>query len=186
MNLFEIALISLALAFNTSGICIAAGLSLRKSDAGAMLSFLFLLVTIQLLFSFTGLLFGKVISGIFPSSTQWIALLLFILIGTKILYEWLQIRTEELSPDFTDMKVVLKMSLAAGIDPFIIFCGIGFLLPGLPETILVAGMTFLLFCSAWIIIGRSGGGASLKMRLIPVGGFILLAAGLHLFLKLIR
>ncbi|MEI6749304.1 MAG: manganese efflux pump MntP family protein [Bacteroidales bacterium] len=186
MNLFEIALISLALAFNTSGICLAAGYLLRKSETGFMLRFLFILVTTQLIFSFTGLLLGKVISGIFPSAIQWIALSLLVMMGLKILYQSLQAKPEDWSFITNELRVVIRLSLATSIDPFIVSAAIGFLAPTLPNTILVIGATFLLFCSAWLIIGRIRGTASFKLRLGTTGGLILLAAGLHLFLKLIR
>jgi manganese efflux pump family protein len=186
VNLFEIALISLALAFNTSGICFAAGNSLSKSDTGIMVRFLFSLVTIQLLFSFAGLLIGKVISGIFPSAIHWIAVSLLIMMGIKILYDALQTKPEEPAFKITDFKVRLRMSLAASVDPLIVFSGIGFLLPQLQDTLLVTGATFLLFYSAWILIGRIKGPSSSKFRFAPIAGLILLGAGLHLFIKLIR
>jgi len=186
VNLFEIALISLALVFNTSGICFAAGYSMRKAESGVMWRFLFFFVITQILFSFAGLLIGKAISGIFPTAIQWIALSLLIMMGIKILYESLQAKPEDWPFEMNDLKVVFKLSLAASIDPFIVSSAIGFLLPNLPNTILVIGLTFLLFCSAWLIIGRVRGAASLRFHLRTPGGLILLAAGLHLFLKLIR
>jgi manganese efflux pump family protein len=186
VNLFEIALISLALAFNASGMCFAAGYSLGKSDTGIMVRFLFSLVTIQLLFSFAGLLIGKALSGLFPLAIDWIAISLLIMMGIKILYDALQTKPEEQAYSITDFKDRLRMSLAASVDPFIVFSGIGFLLPQLQATLLVAGATFLLFCSAWLIIGRIKGPSSSKFRFAPIGGLILLAAGLHLLIKLIR
>jgi putative Mn2+ efflux pump MntP len=186
VNLFEIALISLALAFITSGLCFAAGYSLRKSDAGLMLRFLFLLVTTQLIFSFTGLLLGTAISKVFPFAIQWIALSVLVVMGLKTLFESLQSKQEDLTYDAAELKVIIRLALAASFTPFIVSTGIGFLSPNLPGSILVIGATFLLFCSAWLIIGRVRGAASLKIHLGSIGGLILLAAGLHLLIKLIR
>jgi putative Mn2+ efflux pump MntP len=186
VNLFEILLISLALAFNTSGICFVAGYSLRKSDSGIVIRFLFLLVTTQIIFSFAGLLLGTAIGRVFPLATQWISLSLLMMMGLKILYESLQAKTEDLTFDHTELRMIFKISLAASIDPLIVSTGIGLLLPNLPNSIMLIGATFLLFCSAWLIIGKVRGAASLKMRLGLIGGLILLAAGLHLFIKLVR
>jgi putative Mn2+ efflux pump MntP len=186
VNLFEIALISLALAFNTSGICMPVGYSLRKSDAGLLLRFLFLLVTSQLIFSFIGLLLGKAISGMFSFQIEWIVLSFLLIMGIKILSESLQAKSEDLAFNNAGFRSVIKLSLMASVNPFIVFTGIGFIAPILPNTIVVIGATFLLFCSAWLIIGRVRGSSSLRFRLGQVGGLILLAAGLHIFLKLIR
>jgi manganese efflux pump family protein len=185
VNLFEIALISLALAFNTSGICFAAVNNLRKSDAGITIRFLFLLVITQIIFSFIGLILGTAISRIIPSAIQWIALSVLIMMGLKILFESLQEKPQDWTFDITDLKVALKFSLAASIDPFIVSSGLGLFLPNLPNSILIIGATFLLFCSAWLIIGRARGTSPFKFRLRQTGGIILLAAGIHLFLKLI-
>jgi manganese efflux pump family protein len=186
VNLFEIALISIALAFNTSGICFRAASSPHKSDAGILLRMLFLLVTFQLLFSFAGLLLGKVISSVNSSVIHWIALSLMIMMGIKILFESFQGKPEYSSFNITDLKVVFRLSIAASIDPFVIFSGIGLLLPNIPDTLLLEGITFLLFISAWLIAGRKKGTDVFKLRLRPLGGLILLGAGLHLFIKLIR
>jgi manganese efflux pump family protein len=186
VNLFEIALVSVALALNTSGICFAAGYSMRKSDSGIMLRFLLILVITQIIFSFSGLFLGAAICGLFPAAILWITLLVLIVMGLKIVYESMQAKPEDWTFDTTEIKVVIRLALAASIDPLIVFTGIGLLLPNLPNTILVVGVTFLLFCSGWIMIGRMKGAPSIKLRIRSFGGLILLAAGLHLLIKLIR
>ena len=80
---------------------------------------------------------------------------------------------------------MVVLALGESINAFIITTGIGFLLPDIPKALLVISIILLLFSALWIYIGRNKGTSPFKFRLGTLGGLILVAAGLHLLIKLI-
>lgn len=185
MNLFEIALLTVALAFDLSGICLASGITLRDASAAVFLRFLLVLTSTQVMLSFAGLMVGSSLYGLVGGAGQWIALILFTGVGLKILFESLQHRPEEREFEASELKTMVMLALSANINSFIITTGIGFLTPDIPMSLLVIGVIMLLFSATWLFLGRTNGSSAFKFRSGAFGGLILVAAGLHLFIKLI-
>ena len=185
MNLFEIALLTVALSFDLSGICLAAGAMLRRADAAVSLRFLFVLVTTQVLLFFAGLMVGATLYNLVSEVGQWIALILFTGMGLKILFDSLQLKPGDRTFKTSELKTMVVLALASSINSFIIATGIGFLSPDIPMALLVIGVLMLLSSAIWLYLGRIKGSSALKLHLEYIGGLILVAAGLHLFIKLI-
>lgn len=184
MNLFQIALLTIALSFDLSGICLASGFSLRKTDAGVSLRFLLVLASTQVLLSFAGLMVGTALYSLVGEAGQWIASILFTGMGLKILFEALQHKPEDRGKTF-ELKTMVMLALAASINSFVITTGLGFLAPDIPMAMFLIGIIIFLFSAAWLYLGRIKGPKVFKSHLATVGGLIMVAAGLHLFIKLI-
>lgn len=185
MNLFDIALLAIALSFDLSGVCFASGALLHKAEAAVSLRFLFILDLTLVMLSLCGLMVGAALFAIVGEAGQWIALLLFIGTGLKIIFESLQPKTGDSAFAKSAVKTMVVLALGESINAFIITTGIGFLLPDIPKALLVISIILLLFSALWIYIGRNKGTSPFKFRLGTLGGLILVAAGLHLLIKLI-
>ena len=116
---------------------------------------------------------------------QWIASFLFGGLGIKILFESHQNKPEESLLETSELKTMVRLALAASINSFIVTTGIGFLAPDIPMAILIIGVLMLLLSAIWLYIGRIKGKSAFKFRSGTLGGLIMVAAGLHLFIKLI-
>lgn len=185
MNLFDIALLAIALSFDLSGICFESGALLRKTEVTVSLRFLLILGLTLVMLSFGGLMVGAILFAIVGAAGQWIAFLLFSGTGLKIIFESLQPKKGDSAFAKSEVKTMVVLALGESINAFIITTGIGFLLPDIPRALLEIGIILLLFSAAWIYIGRIKGPSPFKFRLGTLGGLILIAAGLHLLLKLI-
>lgn len=185
MNLFEIALLTVALSFDVSGICLASGAMLRKAEIAISFRFLLVLVTTQILLSFVGLMAGATLYNLVGEAGQWIALLLFAGMGLKILFESLQPKPGDRAFETSELKTMVVMALAASINPFIITTGIGFLDPDIPRAMLIITILMILSSAIWLFLGRIKGPSAYKYRMGTLGGLIFVAAGLHLLIKLI-
>lgn len=185
VNLFEIAVLAVALAFDLSGMCLASGILLRKAGSAESIRFLFVLITIHVMLFFAGLMVGATLYTLIGRMGQWIALILFTGTGFKILFKSFQLNSGEKVFETFELKTMIIPALAASINPFIIASGIGFLSPDIPKSMLVMGVITFLFTTALFYVGKIKGSSSLKLRLGSFGGLILVAAGLHLYIKLI-
>jgi len=185
VNLFQIALLTIALTFDLSGICLASGFALRKADAAVTLRLLLVLLLTQIILSFAGFMVGTALSGPFGNAGDWIALILFTGIGIKILYELLFPKPGEKIFETPESGTLVRLALASSVNSFVITMGIGFLSPDIPMALLVFSILMLISSATWLYIGRTKGPFFLKTRVGALGGLILVAAGLHLFIKLI-
>jgi manganese efflux pump family protein len=185
VNLFEIALLTVALSFDLSGICFASGALLRKADATVSFRFLLILFAAQVMLSFAGLMVGTALYTLVGESGQWIAFILFGGTGLKILFDSFQPKPDAGAFETSEVKTTVVQALAESINTFIITTGIGFLSPDIPKALLVIGVLMLFLPAVWLYLGRIKDRSAIKFRLSTVGGLILLAAGLHLLIKLI-
>lgn len=129
-----------------------------------------------------GFFLGSIVSNALKTLDHWIALGLLLLLGIKMIIEGLKKQEKKEIVDYSKPLVIFTIALGTSIDAFAV--GISFAL--LDVKIWVAGfiigaVTFLASMTA-IRIGKSAG-EKLGQRVEIVGGVILVAIGLKIFLE---
>ena len=122
----------------------------------------------------------------FEKAIPWIALILLVYIGGKMLKEGIEERNipeGELAPHRASKKDVLVQGVATSIDAL----SVGFAIAeyGFIEAntagLIIAAVTFVI-CIGGVLIGRKAG-TRLSWKASVLGGCILIAIGLEIFLK---
>lgn len=186
MNNFEIVILALALVFNSwltymnAGIVLSKELLIRKVYySGIMFFFQFLMAGV-------GIWVGSKFGSFEIRINMLISLCILLLFGLKVLLSALRTQVDEMAFDYTDNKLLLFAALAEGITPLVIGTAIGLLSLHPYLHWLVIGF----FLLTGILMGLSTtirmGSDSLKLRLGPIGGILLLAAAIKLLLNLTR
>ncbi|MBO4668775.1 MAG: manganese efflux pump [Lachnospiraceae bacterium] len=119
----------------------------------------------------------------FEKFIPWIALVLLLFLGGRMIYEGLRRKEDEDVPA-ASAKLLLVQGIATSIDAlsvgFTVFEGYDFL-TAVIAALIIAAVTFVI-CIAGLFIGRKLGTA-IGGKATIVGGIILIAIGLRIFIK---
>lgn len=119
----------------------------------------------------------------FQKFIPWIALILLLIIGGKMLIEGIQNKDEEEMLPKVGFFALLVQGVATSIDAL----SVGFTISGydammaLSESLIIGVVTFGI-CIGGLLIGRKFG-TKLKAKAAILGGAILIAIGLEIFIK---
>jgi len=182
MDYFTIIAIALGLSFDTFAVSLSYGVVrngiLFKQASGVAV----VLALFQGGLTVTGYFLGAIVSEILKATDHWIALGLLGFLGLKMIIEGFKIRKKEEPPDLNKALVLLTIALGTSIDVFAV--GISFAILSVEiwsAGIIIGAVTFLASMTA-IRIGKSAG-ESLGNKVEIIGGMILIAIGLKIFLE---
>ena len=129
-----------------------------------------------------GFFLGSIVSEALKAIDHWIALGLLSVLGIKMIIEGLKTREKKEVMDYSKPLVIFTIALGTSIDAFAV--GISFALLDVKiwsAGIIIGTVTFLASMIA-IRIGKSAG-ERLGQRVEIVGGLILVAIGIKIFLE---
>lgn len=182
MDFFTILAIALGLSFDTFAVSLSYGVILSSIRFRQAIRVATVLAVFQGGLTVAGYFLGSVISSILKATDHWIALALLSFLGIKMIVEGLKKTNENETKDFGNTIVLLTIALGTSIDAFAI--GISFALLNVviwKSGILIGVVTFLASMTA-IRIGKSAG-ERLGNKVEIIGGLILIAIGLKIFLE---
>lgn len=119
----------------------------------------------------------------FEKLVPWIALILLLMIGSKMLLEGIHSKNEEVQPPKVGMAALLIQGVATSIDALSVGFTIakyGFLM-ALVCALIIAAVTFIL-CMAGLVIGKKFG-TQFSYKAAILGGVILIGIGVEIFVK---
>ncbi len=184
MNTFEIIILAMALVFNSWMAYLNAGIVLAGKPMLRLVNYAGIMCLTQFLMAGVGIWVGYKIGSFEVRVNMLISLSILLIFGLKVLFTGIRMQTLDKAFDYTDNKVIVFAALAEGITPLIIGTAIGLLSVHLYlHWFVVGGFLLAGILSALILTSRMGSD-SLKLRLGPVGGLLLLAAALKLMLSL--
>jgi manganese efflux pump family protein len=182
MDYFTILAIALGLSFDTFAVSLSYGV-VRSGILFKQASWVAIVLAVfQGGLTVTGYFLGSIISGPLRATDHWIALGLLGFLGMKMIIEGLKKTGEEESRDLNKMLILLTIALGTSIDAFAV--GISFAILNVKiwmAGLIIGAVTFLASMTA-IRIGKSAGDR-LGNRVEIVGGIILVAIGLKIFLE---
>lgn len=179
MDIISIIFLAIGLAMDCFSISITRGLALKLDLKPTLIIALFF-GGFQSLMPVLGWISGVQLQGIVQAFTPWIAFLLLVGIGVKMIYEALTV-DEDAYKAFS-YKELLILSIATSIDAFAIGVSFAFLDTAILVPVILIGLTTFLFSVMGVYIGKNVGHL-FENKMEIVGGVILIIIGFKILLE---
>ena len=182
MDFITIVAVALGLSFDTFAVSLSHGVVRNQILFRQAVRFALLMAFFQSGLLVTGYFLGSFVSEIMKAADHWVAFILLSVLGIKMIIEGLRKKENNEIRDYSNTMTLISMAIGTSIDAFAV--GISFAL--LDVQIWIAGIiigtvTFLASMIA-IRIGKSAG-ERLGQKVEIIGGLILIAIGIKIFLE---
>ncbi|MGD0342840.1 MAG: manganese efflux pump MntP family protein [Bacteroidales bacterium] len=182
MDYFSVFAIACGLCFDTFAVSLSMGMVRYRILFRQAIRVALILAVFQGGLTIAGFFLGSLFSEALKAVDHWVALGLLSALGIKMIIEGLKKEDKKEALDYTKMIVLFTIALGTSIDAFAV--GISFALLDVEiwiAGIIIGAVTFLASMIA-IRIGKSAG-ARLGQKVEIVGGLILIAIGIKIFLE---
>jgi putative Mn2+ efflux pump MntP len=182
MDYFTILVIAIGLSFDTFAVSLSYGVVRSRILFRQASRIAIVLALFQGGLTVAGYFLGSIVSEVLKATDHWIALGLLSFLGIKMIIEGLKKTKNEETKDFSSTIVLLTIALGTSIDAFAV--GISFALLDVriwEAGVVISAVTFLASMTA-IRIGKSAG-VRLGNKVEIIGGLLLIAIGLKIFLE---
>ena len=182
MDFITILAVALGLSFDTFALSLSFGVVKNKIVFWQAVRVAMVMAIFQAGFLVTGYFLGSVISDFIKTADHWVALILLSFLGIRMIIEGIRRKEDEEARDYTKPLTLVATAIGTSIDAFAV--GISFALLEIKiwvSGILIGAVTFLSSMTA-IRIGKSAG-KKLGRNVEIIGGLILIAIGLKIFLE---
>ena len=182
MDYFTILVIAIGLSFDTFAVSLSYGVVRSRILFLQASRIAIVLAVFQGGLTVAGYFLGSIVSDVLKATDHWIALGLLSFLGIKMIIEGLKKTKNEETKDFSSTIVLLTIALGTSIDAFAV--GISFALLDVriwEAGVVISAVTFLASMTA-IRIGKSAG-VRLGNKVEIIGGLLLIAIGLKIFLE---
>lgn len=180
MSSLELFLIAVGLSMDAFAVSICKGLSVRRLQFKHVLLAGLYFGGFQALMPALGYLLGVQFEHLIVSIDHWIAFVLLLIIGGKMVQES-RAEEENLDDDFS-VKAMLVLAIATSIDALAMGVTFAFLRVDIVTAVLFIGCITFLFSAAGIKIGHVFG-SRYKSKAELVGGLILILMGCKILLE---
>jgi putative Mn2+ efflux pump MntP len=182
MDLLTIIAVALGLCFDTFAVSLSYGVVQNKILFWQAIRIAVVLAVFQAGLLVIGFFLGSFISEFMKAVDHWVALALLLFLGIRMIIEGIKRKKEEEIRDYTKPFELITVAAGTSIDAFAV--GISFALLDIKiwlSGIIIGTVTFLASMTA-IRIGKSAG-EKLGQRVEIIGGLILIAIGVKIFLE---
>ncbi|HRF91648.1 MAG TPA: manganese efflux pump MntP family protein [Desulfobacter postgatei] len=183
MDFITIVAVALGLSFDTFAVSLSFGVVRNRIIFRDACRFGFLMAVFQAGFLVVGYFLGSLVSDFMKAADHWVALVLLAILGIRMVISGLKNESEkDVMTDYNNPMALVSMGVGTSIDAFAV--GISFALLSIRiwySAIIIGAVTFLASMTA-IRIGKSAG-TRLGRRVEIIGGLILIAIGLKIFLE---
>lgn len=182
----ESVLLGVALAMDAFSVSVTNGINEPHMKKSKMLTIASVFAIFQILMPLVGWICVHTISQQFEAFNKfipWIALILLLYIGGKMLKEGIKGGSEEEEPSAVGIGALIIQGIATSIDAL----STGFtiadysLAPALCESIIIGVVTFII-CMPGLILGKKIG-TKISEKAMIVGGLILIGIGVKIFVE---
>jgi putative Mn2+ efflux pump MntP len=182
MDYFTIIAIALGLSFDTFAVSLSYGVLRNKIFFRQAVRIAIVFAIFQGGLTIAGYFLGSIISEALKVADHWIALVLLAFLGIKMIIEGLRRNEEKEVKDYSKAVILITIAIGTSIDAFAVGVSFAFLDVKIwMSGILIGVVTFLASMTA-IRIGKSAG-ERLGNKVEIIGGLILIAIGLKIFLE---
>lgn len=182
MDFVTIFAIAISLSFDTFAVSLSYGVVRNRILFWQAVKIALVLAVFQAGLLVVGFFLGSLISGFFRAADHWIALGLLSFLGLRMIIEGIRRKENEEIRDYGKIIPLLTVAVGTSIDAFAV--GISFALLEIIiwySAIIIGAVTFIASMAA-IRIGKSAG-PYLGKRVEIIGGLILIAIGIKIFLE---
>jgi putative Mn2+ efflux pump MntP len=181
MDILSIFLIAVGLAMDAFSVSITRGMILKCNLKHAFIIALFF-GGFQALMPVFGWLAGDQLAVIVSFWAPWIAFLLLLLIGGKMIYEGIFRDENDESCQIFQMKDILIFSVATSIDAFAVGVTFAFLNTNILLPVIIIGLVTFGLSFLGVYIGKNVGHL-FESKIELLGGFILIGIGFKILLE---
>lgn len=182
MDFVTIVAVALGLSFDTFAVSLSYGVIRSRILFRQAVRIAIVFATFQAGLMVTGYFLGSIISEAVKAADHWVALFLLSFLGIKMIVDGMTRGKEDEAKDYTNTMALLTVAVGTSIDAFAV--GISFALLQIRiwySAVILGAVTFLASMTA-IRIGKSAGDR-LGNRVELIGGLILIAIGIKIFLE---
>jgi putative Mn2+ efflux pump MntP len=182
MDYFTITAIALGLSFDTFAVSLSYGVVQNKIFFRQAIRIAIVFAVFQGGLTIAGYFLGAIISESLKAADHWIALGLLTFLGMKMIIEGLRRNQDKETADYSKPMILVTIAVGTSIDAFAVGVSFAFLDVKIwISGILIGFVTFLASMTA-IRIGKTAG-EKLGGKVEVIGGLILMAIGLKIFLE---
>lgn len=181
--MFDLILIIVSLCTTTFAVCLTANVRSCLSN-GQRLNVISFLTSIPLMMLWVGYLFGDLLRSIAGWENQWIMMLALLLTGSRMLIKTFRSSAEERAFDLRNIKVLILVSAALGMNSLIIGTGLSFTSHDRAHSFLIFSIASLSLSIIGLILGKKIGKYELGNKFELFGGFVLCGIGFKIALQL--
>ena len=184
MNIIELLLIGIGLSMDAFAVAVCKGLSMKKINYNHMLLIALFFGGFQAIMPLIGWSVGKNFSGYIQKFDHWIAFVLLVLIGGKMIIDTIREKDQEVveMEDKLDLKELTLLAIATSIDALAIGVTFAFLEVSIVPAVTMIGITTFVISVAGVFIGNVFG-SQYKSKAQIVGGIILVLIGLKILVE---
>ncbi|MCI8291134.1 MAG: manganese efflux pump [Clostridia bacterium] len=181
MGVVELVLLSIGLAMDAFAVSICKGISIKKMSFKKASIIGLWFGGFQALMPIIGYFLGTTFESFLTSVDHWIAFVLLVFIGGKMIKDAFDKKTEECSDDIS-FKIMLVLAIATSIDALAVGITFAFLNVNLIFAITLIGITSFVLSFFGAKIGNRFG-SKYEKKAEFIGGFILILLGLKILLE---
>ncbi|MDR2933467.1 MAG: manganese efflux pump MntP family protein [Oscillospiraceae bacterium] len=184
MNWYELVLIAVGLSMDAFAVAICKGLSMEKSGFGKALVVGLYFGVFQAAMPLAGYYLGSHFAARIEAYDHWIAFILLVIIGGKMVWESLRREKDGEACEETSLRpaVMLPLAVATSIDALAIGVSFAFLQVQIVPAVTLIGVVTLVLSMAGVKIGNVFG-ARFKSKAEFAGGLILILMGVKILLE---
>lgn len=186
MGIFvELFLMGIGLAMDAFTVSICKGLAMRKVNKKQVIIIGLFFGGFQALMPLIGWILGKQFESDIVSVDHWIAFILLITIGGKMMVESLKPEQEETVTEYDaplDLKEMILLSVATSIDALAVGVTFAFLSYPIAEAVSIIGITTFVICIGGVYVGNFFG-SRYKGKAEFAGGLILVLIAYKILLS---
>lgn len=187
MGFWEVFVIGVGLAMDAFSVAVCKGLSMPKIDKKQTVIIALFFGGFQALMPFLGWALGKQFEQYIVAVDHWIAFVLLLIIGGKMILDVIKDRKnceecEETKASVLDIKELLAMAIATSIDALAMGVTFAFLQVHIASAVAVIGVTTFILAVIGVLLGHKFG-AKWKDKAQLAGGIVLILLGTKILLE---
>lgn len=182
MDLLTVLLIAIGLSMDALAVALASGCAAGESAWRPALRMAFFFAVFQMLMPVLGWLAGLGFKNVIARFDHWLAFLLLLFIGVKMIREARRPRDCRARSDLFSLPVLLGLALATSIDALAVGLSFSLLAVNIIVPVLVIGLVTWLLSLLGVLAGRRFG-ALIAGKMEIIGGLILIAIGSKILLE---
>lgn len=182
MNLLSLTLIGVGLSIDSLAASITTGACSKNIRLKQVLKVAVFMAFFQGTMPLVGWLIGSSFKSIIEDYDHWVAFILLLGIGGKLIYDGIKNSTEEANPNPTKNMLLAGMALATSIDAMILGIGFGLIEINIWLAMLIIGTTTFLFSSAGVFVGEKLGN-KINKGIEIFGGLVLIGLGVKILVE---
>ena len=183
MNLFALMAIAIGLAMDAFSVAIAKGVSLKEFKIANALKVALFFGGFQAIMPLIGWMIGERFSTYIATSAHWIAFVLMLLLGGKMIYESVtEGEPEKIEANPIKTSALIVLSIATSIDALLVGFTIALFETPILLAVTIIGIITFVICYFGVWLGSKIGGYLGRYATV-IGGVILIAIGVIMLLE---